>query len=292
MTTHALRVPVATGDTTKEIAVRDDLITGDNGGVLFCADLAFGYSYPAGTLPRPAPTAPASGAVIRDMTSKGNNAAAGSLGNVSYAGGGFDFTGIGFTETGIVIPGEVSTQLFTNQEFLFCSYFKLPPKADWNPGPSISGMIASTPLSTQTYQTQPEIFIVSQAGTAGQLDLRVQKAINSILNVGLTIPDGQGFYDDQVCQIAVWAQGGSAKIRIKNINSTLIASGSFTVNSADYSGNTIRVGGSPSGFGSTGSKTKNRVYRAFVEDLSVSGRNPETVLNADFDRVISRGVFS
>tara|TARA_R110000764_G_scaffold29681_2_gene69385 strand:+ start:4185 stop:5063 length:879 start_codon:yes stop_codon:yes gene_type:complete len=292
MTTHALRVPVSTGDTSKGVAIRDDLISGDNGGVLFCADLAFGYSYPAGSLPRPAPAAPASGAAIRDMTAKGNNAIAGTLGNVSYAGGGFDFTGIVTTETGIVIPGEVSTQLFTNQEFLFCSYFKLPPKVDWNPGPSIAGMIASTPLSTQTYTTQPEIFLLSQAGTAGQLDLRVQKAINSVLNVGISLPDGEGFYDDEVCQIAVWAQGGSGVFRIKNSTSTILASGSFTSNTADYSGNTIRVGGSPSGFGSIGNKTKNRVYRAFVEDLSVSGRDPVTVLNADFDRVIARGVFS
>jgi hypothetical protein len=37
---------------------------------------------------------------------------------------------------------------------------------------------------------------------------------------------------------------------------------------------------------------KFRIYRGFIEALQLSGRNPDTVLDADWDRTVSRNVFS
>ena len=35
-----------------------------------------------------------------------------------------------------------------------------------------------------------------------------------------------------------------------------------------------------------------RYYRSFIENLTTSGRDPATVLDADYARTVARGVFS
>ena len=291
MTTHALRVPVSTGDTSKAIAVRDDLITGDNGGVLFCADLAFGYSYPAGPLPRPAPQSPLNGALIRDMTLNNNDASSDNVGGIVYAGGGFDFTGITHKEVGIEIPATVTAQLAINNNYVISWYTKLPSTADWNQTASINSMASANELTGQTYQASPQLFVICQA-QGNILDLRVQQSLGSVAAAGIPVPTGLGYFDDEICQISLIIGGGTCEVQIRNqTGGMLAASAGFTGNSENVDLCPIFIGGSPS-FANTGNSAKYRIYRTFVEDISVSGRTPNDVLMADFARVMARGAFS
>lgn len=297
MATHVLRLPISTGDTSLTKAVRDDLITGDNGGVLFCADLGFGWSYPAGTLPRPAPADPLVDAVIRDLTGNGDAKVSSSdeTCSIQYLGGGFDFSNISGAprEVGIDIPATVSADIYTNQNYLFCAYMKLPSLANWNASASLNSMITATDNGL-SYQTGTEIFTVAlqqPSATNGKLSIRAQDNTGTAVQIPLEVPTGQGFYSDQVVQVAVYVDDGNLYARIKTSLGEVSGSIAFTGNALDFSAQTIKVGGSTSAFRGDEQDTY-RVYRAFVEDLSVSSRDPIAVLDDDLVRVNNRGVFS
>ena len=294
MATHVLRVPVSTGDTSLTTAVRDDLIAGDSGGVRFIADLGFGWSYPAGNLPRPAPATPASNALVRDVSENADGYTR-SISGTTYQGGGFDFTNAVANEVGIEIPASVNANIYTNQEYLFCVYMKLPALADWNPDGVLAAMVTSA-LQGTTYQNGVESFLIAQqrpTATNGILNCRFQNNTGTVSpNLTLSLPSGTDFYDSAVVQIAVWTDGANAHVRAKTVTQEMSTSGAFTGNALDFSALPIRVGGSPSGFPAVGNKSKYRVYRAFVENLNTSGRNPVTVLDADLLRVNARNVFS
>ena len=302
MATHVLRVPVSTGDTTLLNAVRDDLITGDNGGVKFIADLGFSWSYPAGTLPRAAATAPVSGAVVRDISENKNGQSVGLSGalNISYAGGGFDFTNCTNVndEVGIEIPATVSADIFTNQEYLLCVYMKLPSLANWNTQSSLQGMITASGANG-TYQNDTEIVLIAQqrpTATNGILSVRFQSAAGTASpNLTLSIPAGTDMYDNAIVQVSAWVSGGNAYARVKTATTEVLSSSAFSGNAVNFSASTIKVGGSSSGFNvstTQPSVQEYRAYRTFVENLNTSGRNAVTVLDADLTRVIARNVFS
>lgn len=298
MPTHILRVPVSTGDTSLQRALRDDLLTGDNGGVLFCADLGFGWSYPAGNLPRPIATDPLPNALIRDISENGDGKTSSEDGTsaIQYLGGGFDFSNIADLsprEVGIEIPATVNTQLYINQNYLFCAYMRLPSLANWNSDPSLNGMITSSD-SGGSYAVGVESFLIAMAKpnvTNGYLTFRAQDGAGTAIAVTLEIQTGQNFYDSAPVQVSLYTDGVNLHARLKSATAVLTGSSAFSGNSQDFSAQTIKVGGSSSGFRGD-FKDNYRVYRTFVEDLSVSGRNPVTVLDEDFVRVTARGVFS
>lgn len=296
MATHVLRVPVSTGDTSLQKAIRDDLLKDDNGGVLFCADLGFGWSYPAGNLPRPSVLNPSPDSLVRDIAEKNNAKVTSSdiVSNITHVNGGFNFYNILNTgsprEVGIEIPAAVNAQLNTEQNYMFCMYMTLPPTNKWNTDGGPQGIVTSTDVGGN-YQNDTESFLISMTTPVdgkGVISIRMQTSIGSAVRLDLEIPTGVNFYGSLV-QVALYVKDGSVYVRAKDYLAEVTAQAAFTGNTEDFSNQTIKVGGNASGL--LGNKPHAyKIYRTFVEDLSVSGRDPLTVLNADFVRVIARGV--
>lgn len=299
MTKFILRAPVKTNDTTLQKVTRDDLLKNDNGGVLFLADLGFPWSYPAGPLPRPAATPPVINSLIRNMVDNGVDAKSNGLANplnITISGNGFDLSSAtnANKSTAIEVPASVCEQLHANQEWLFCFYMKLPSTANWNQASNIKVMCFG---AVDTYQNSPEIVLIGQGAstTPNLLTFRAGTGAGNAVQIGVTVPAGVGYFDDKVVQVAVWRKGGVFGGQIA-VNAHKIIATPISMpnkNTDSFSGMKYKIGSvATTGFVGSGNSNRYRVYRAFIEDLSVSGRDPATVLADDLARVYARGIFS
>ncbi|EOW7148456.1 hypothetical protein ACOZ82_001983 [Vibrio parahaemolyticus] len=298
MATHVLRVPVDTGEQNTRKAVRDRLIEGDNGGIRFLADLAFPWCYPGGDIAtRPPASNPQAGAAIRDVSETISDATfhvTSGLSETIFAGNGFDFSSITATSEkrqAIETPSDVYKTIASKQQFLICFYVKLPEQADWNESPSIYPMLTSTEWGSM-YPNSGELAVISQI-SGGLLSFRRQTSLTTVDRIDIS---ASGFYG-KFCQIAIWRTGDEFGGSIRSVDdhqSSVQSAG--LLNSVDVSNLSCKFGGSASGFvvessGNEGSK-KYRIYRMFIEDLNMSGRDPNVVISSDWVRTINRGVFS
>lgn len=303
------RSPVASLDTSQEKGVRDALLRGcPNDGMRHIFDLAFSYCYPAG-LPatRPAPGAPADGAVVRDVAERANSAVRVAGGQaVGYAGGGFDFSGITAKGGGYIeVPPSVAADFATPyggvvQRFLVCLYVRLPTLADGNVSGSMASIIGS---GASNYQASPEIFCMGMlAANGGTLPLtyRRQTALNIVDRFDFLNPAVSDL--GNVVQLAFWRNAFGQNFRLKSPNGTRFGvpgTNTGADNPLAIGTNPIQIGVGQAGFWQSNLVTAGqdkavrfRVYRAFFENLARSGRDPAAVLDADYDRVMARGVFS
>lgn len=288
---YTLNTPIASTDTSLPIAVRDALITGSNSGVRFLFDLAFPWSYPGGPLAgRPAAGAPANGAAIYDMAGRANGTVSlGAAPNPSYAGGGFDFTGVGTGQV-VLTPNDALASIWSaaNQYFMVVSYEKLPTSGDWFSGSGLSSHACATSVSTG-YQTEADLVHMAQNNNgAGAPQFQTRRQTNGgSTTENLQVTPNANVYG-QMCQVAYWRNAAGQGLRIKSALGTL--SGTSAVgsnNTGNFSAKQFRWG-APISFASTGNSTKRRLYRGWIEDLSLSGRDPATVLDADWARVQAR----
>lgn len=288
MSTIVYTYPVSITDTSIPITPRDELITGANDGVRFLFDLANEYSYVSGT--------PSNGKAVRDLA---DISSAGSIANpdasVVAGGGGIDFTSISSGNKGIKLPAAVLDDLFEDQEYLVCSYVKMPLLADW---PAVSSGLSGTWITatdgTSSYVDSPELALVCCSLTqVGGVTMRRQTAINVHAALSLT---GCTIHAGLLTQISFWRTASATGFRFKSAGGTSVVTGAAGAkNAADFSAKTLNFGPFGSfGYGASVANWKNgqRLYRGFVENLHRSLRDPVTVLNADYDRVIARGVFT
>lgn len=288
MSTIVYTYPVAITDTSIPVTPRDELITGANGGLRFLFDLANGYSYAAGS--------PTNGKAVRDLA---DISAAGSIANpdasVVAGGGGIDFTGITSANKGIKLPASVLANLFADQEYLVCSYVKMPLLADW---PAVSSGLSGTWITatdgTDSYVDSPELALVCCSLTqVGGVTVRRQTALNVHSALSLT---GCTIHAGLLTQVAFWRTPTECGFRFKSSGGTSVVTGAAGAkNTADFSAKTLNFGPFGSfGYGASVSNWKKgqRLYRGFSENLHTSGRSPVTVLDDDYARTIARGVYS
>lgn len=298
---YVLRSPVSTGDASLPLAVRDALLRDvPNDGVRFGADLAFGWSYPGGPYAsRPAPGAPANGAVVYDVAERANASVVLRSGQVvGYAGGGFDFSSLTDNSSYLSIPASVAADLYTpfsgaSQRYLFCAYLKLPALADWNTDSVVAPFVhwSAAPFNTPS----TDLFTLSQtSGATKGIILHRQTAGATAQSLSL-VPAG-GDYGSNA-QLAVYRTATATGLRLRTANGTILATAAQGAdNSGDFSALTGRLGVGSAFWRSPLSAQVNaakwRLGRAFVENLARSGRDPITVLDDDYARVVARGVFS
>ena len=300
MATHVLRIPTTIYDLKAKKAVRDPLLETSNNGVLFAADLSFPWCYPGGDpASRPSAGAPESGAVIRDISEQNDAMFIGNDDHVTYQGGGFDFTGLQNVGVGIQIPKSVINQIYLNQQFLVCFYVKLPILENWNVSGAILPMFTAAPISRH-FQNASEMVVASQKKD-GYIDFRYQTEIGVTTTLNAHV--GQINAYGNFTQLAFWRgldnRFGMSARTVDGIR-TASTSSEVTKNSEDYSSNNAYLGGSCSGFCGTVSPVNPeqakgfsyRIYRAFIEDLSLSKRDPAQVIADDWARTIARKVFS
>ncbi|AYO76430.1 hypothetical protein [Sphingobium yanoikuyae] len=285
-----------------------------NDGVRFMFDLAFPWSYPGGDpATRPAAGNPSNGAIIYDMTEHANGrldqiaASGGAL--VTYAGGGFDYTGTenpltggaGTTASakGVIIPASVLADIFAayggaSQHYLLCMYVKLASKA--NMDNTQAGLI--TIASDDAYNAAPSMINLGfQLGAVnvGRLQVRRQTGAGTV-ETSMTVKADDGDFGT-ICQIAAWRNAAGQGLRLRSLTSGLPAKTATAAlgpnNSQDFSAKSFAMGRTGAFSSNAGDMFNGfRLYRGFIENLARSGRDPLAVLDADYATVQARGDFA
>lgn len=279
---------------------RDDLLTNDNDGVRFLFDLANGYSYAAGE--------PTNGKVVKDMAEISvNGTIANPAGLLASGGGGIDFTNILAIDNGIRVPATVAADLWADQEYIVCGYFKLPVAANWPPqtGSGLGGTFMTACSGTEDYTDSPEIGIVAcNLGAVGRISFRRQGVIPTNAT-DIALSGMHTIHGGLLVQIAYWRTATECNFRLKSSGGTSLgtAAAAGAKNTSDFSAKQMNWG--PFGqYGLPNSgdfRTGLRLYRGFVinhkrmgysSGITRPGYDPVSILNRDYDSVIARGVFS
>lgn len=292
---YIIQSNVSTNDVTKPFLHRDELIKDDNNGVKLLFDFGFGWSYPAGNLPRPLIKNPINGSLVRDMS------------NVKHDGVVDLPSGLGITMThdghsivknkgtqynySVVNAPNVLSSFTGSTEYIVCAYVKIASLADWNAvGSTLASFISAADYG-KTYLDGSELVLINTTakdagGTTGGIGARFQTAIGSIVALAVTLPAGMGLYNDDLVQIAAWVSNGKCNLRIKSNLFEQTASAVYAGNSATVSANSIGFETGKGRFG--GVSVPHKLYRGFVENLDISGRDPIEVIDADFARSVAR----
>lgn len=255
---------------------RDPILQGDNGGVTFMFDLAFGYCWPGDD--------PAGGAVIQDVAEVGDGAFVETGDGTVFAGGGFDFTAPITNRAYVEGPAGCLASIHSGpQHFLAVGWYKLPASGNWFATPGTTAPIFQ--CAATSYASGPELVAWLQTKVP-RLDIRRQT--NGSTYQGGNLDPNANVYGE-VTQIAYWRNGAGVGARMRSslgvINYTTVV-GSDNV--GDFSAMKPKWG-VPPGFAAS---PNTRLYRGWIEDLAVSGRDPINVLDDDFARAIARGAFS
>ncbi|ALP62831.1 hypothetical protein [Paraburkholderia caribensis] len=274
-------------DNTLPILYRDPLLSGANNGVKLLVDLASTYSWPK-------QAAPVNTDAVLNLDESGNNASVviGANGAPTYAGRGFDFGAV--TGIGEYIQGDggfaAALAADTNQYFMIMLYLRMPAQVDW---PTTGGLAVLTfSQSSSRYSTVPEIVELTPFGQSSgtrYLIARRQTAVGSADQFNL-LADATDY--GAFAQIAFWRNAAGCGFRLKTASRTVKTTGVVGANNtASLTGLKARFG-VPSITSLTGTNNNFRIYRLALEDLSISGRDPEAVLDADWARVVARAIFS
>jgi len=283
------------GDTTLPQIRRDDFLSGDNNGVLFLADFGDTFSWREGT------GTPTNGDIVYDIAEKNNGiitnvlpAASGATANVNAAGY-LDYnveTSSPFNgaRAAVQVPAAVSAALYgsggaNEHEYAVTMYAKFLDYTSWDTDASIEQFMGSNPA-----YTGDGIFLASlQSGNTGALSVRRDTGSGAQLSQSGGA-SGARFYNhvsNAVTQIIVHTDGNTLSWRYKTAAVSITGGGGArTAITHDYS-NAVFQFGHGAAFGGDPKPLK-RMYRMSVEDLTLSGRDPLVVGDADWNRNISR----
>jgi len=273
-----------------ETLKRDQLLAGDNAGVRFLFDTAFSFSYGGGS--------PANGAKMGDVSEHADGSFVLSNGQaVGYSGKGFDLSTVtGITsdtsQAHVLAPGGIWSGIAAAQEFIVCAYLRLPAEVDWNTEASILAFFASS-ANGNGYGAVADPLTIGLRATAKSISFRRQTAVGA--QVELTCSP-EGHYG-KVAQVAFWRNAAGTGARIKSVGGLTQATGvAGALNVADIAACQPRFGNAVAfnyaNLPGHRAGRKYRLYRGFIENLAVSGRDPVAVLDADYARTVARGVFS
>lgn len=268
---------------------RDKVLEGDNGGVKFLFDLSWAWSNLR------AGSNPLDGDTIRDISEHGDGAVSIAAGqSVGYLGGGFDFSALTADPAVVMGPAGCLASIYAgSQYFLICGWARLPAMADWNTNAVLTPLFETSGLGGG-FQVGPDLLTVGQASLP-QFTTRRQTDGATADNRNL-IPNAD-FYS-KVVQWGVWRNATGQGLRLKSQTAEQVSTAAIgALNTGNFGGNRPRWG-VPDAFNNVAGipahklAAKARLYRGFVEDLQVSGRNPIAVLDADWGLCQSMAAFS
>jgi hypothetical protein len=273
---------------------RDPLLYGANGGVLFACDMGFPFCRPLGN--------PTDGQAVKDISGRpwtsliaghadGSMSVATTAATFDSDTNGIDFTGAAQGNT-INIPAEVAAAYAAgNQYFMACLYVTLPSEANWN-STTTAYPFLSWGTASNGYVSGPEVvhmFQRTNAGTKQIVGFR-QTALNTVQSIPINTVSGDYGVLNQICY---WRDAAGYNMRIKNAGRSLVTSvaGAGSLNAVSglaAAVGKIGIGNVLWGSGTPGNTKNWQAHRFFFEDLEISGRDPATVLDADWTRNAAR----
>lgn len=265
---------------------RDQLLDDDNDGVLFLFDLAREYTWDGST--------PTDGETVGDISESGDgNWAVESGAIITIAGNGMDLVSNEVGKTACIqAPATVSSALYgggnSDQFWMACMYVKLPSSGNWWSSGTIGPLLK---FASDNYTNGAEHFMVGLANIPG---VQIRRGLSSgaveilTLSGGATITPHQG----QVTQVLAYRTASGTFLRLRSSGGTTSTSAAAAAdNNQNFSALRAQFGSGGGAWTLYGAGAP-RIYRGWIEDLAVSGRNPLTVADADYTRTIARGVFS
>lgn len=297
MTSYAVPIiRLQTETPGKPIYYTDPIEDGANGGVRAIFDLDVDGSYPGPGALTPA-VAPLDGQTIYNIAHHiAENLTFESPANqVAYAGGGFDFSGVTAKRHEIVFPASALADIISGQQyFSLIMYVKLPIIADWFTD-SGNAPLCCTTSHVNGYAAENDLLTIVMRNGGGLAYFRQTTALNASQNAILTMTtasDTAGF-----TQIHYWRNVVNTGFVVRNANETKSSILATTPkNSLSLTGKQLRMGVTSSlwDFVKPSSQAANnfKIYRAVLENLEVSGRDPQAVANADYARVLARNKFN
>lgn len=283
--TFLIRTKSPTTDPNARPLVRDALLDGAGGGVSFLHDWTHAF--------QGAIAAPQDSDVVKDIGETNDGAFAITAGQaVGFSGGGVDFSPLTDGNAAIDIPAAVAADIHgSGQHFLLCLYLRLPLQAEWPP----SGLVPFAAWTdTSLGYAGGEIDLLTmgmmESGAGVVLSARRQTA-------GGTVVDSHSIlaapHFGLVGQLAFWRNATGQGLRFRSAAGTNISTAAAGAdNTGDFSGKTGHIGVPDSLWNMAApghvDASNFRMYRGFMENLQSSGRDPVTVLDADYARNIER----
>lgn len=180
------------------------------------------------------------------------------------------------------------------QEFLACTYVKLPTSGDWNPAVTLTPFV-NWSENANMFAT-PDMGSFGGLTTAGVKQLQAYRPFSVTAREFVTInPASTDF--GTFAQVAMWRQAGQLKMRLKTKGQTALGQAAVVASIASpnpstnsFAAKTGRVGfTSPNGpFSGIGTSYRVKHYRSFVSNLRVDARDPIATLDADWTRATAR----
>ncbi|KAF1003347.1 MAG: hypothetical protein GAK28_04786 [Luteibacter sp.] len=272
-----------------------------NDGARFLFDAGFEYSYPGGPIAGRQPGAnPVNGQPIYDVAMRGVNGAASvdAPNRILYAGKGFDFSptaSLNAVGNYIATPADAVNDIVTAyggkvQRFLVAMYIKTPAVGDWNTSAGIIHTMMQSANGAHAYHDAPDLLMLRQSTSSTKsLTFSRQTAINAISSLGLSLTDAdRGVFT----LLAYWRNDAGTGMMLRNTagRREVVAGVVGADNAETLTGTAFRFG--PCGFfgnpGNAGTGSKWKLYRAMIENLARSARDPAYALDADWNRVMAR----
>lgn len=232
------------------------------------------------------------------------NGAIAEVAGITFAGGGFDFTGVTAPGNFLQVPNAFEAiQADTNKAWMSVMWFKMPTSADW---PATGRAICGA----GNYGSAPDLFTVYMLTNTGSKDLVIRVSTASGTSTAIVLSNVGSTYSGKVCQLFVWrTSAGVTTVRLKSSDSALTTTSTpvtLATNSATLSGLTWRFGTMTSAqinnnFNASGSwaaidigACKWRLYRVFIMSTKnlPSTVTPTSIADADFTDTVARAAFS
>jgi hypothetical protein len=279
-------------DTSLPILQRDALLENSNGGVPWLFDMASVYGYPA-------QAAPANGQLVVNLDASGNNGSVREQtgDSILYTGRGLNFDGVTMIGNALEGPAAAAASVWAapNQYFIACGYFKLPTSGNWNTAGALFDIYK---WANTTYLAGPDLVLFAQQA-GGDISVRRQTAAATADVIDIT-PNALDY--GAFVQLAFWRSAAGQFVRLKSANGVVSGSAAVGSNNTQNFSALIPQLGVPRGFKGSGdgatmaaagqNAAKMRVYRCWLENSVTSGRDPTTVLDADYTRTVARAVYS
>jgi hypothetical protein len=287
--TLVLYSDTAIADPTAPMYVRDQLLADSNSGVRFLFDYGRSYSWPT-------QDSPLNGDGLRDISQHANAAWTITLGRPTFdpTTGGMDFSTVTQQPANVVVPAtSFAADIFADQRFMVAMYLKVPTEAQW----PVNGtgyryfMVGTTGTGGVTSTGEQDIVSIGMWTNGATKYLVVHRQTSGTTVDTLFVPMAGQF--ETVGQLGFWRTSTQQGLRWKSAAGAIIytiAAGSL--NAGSFAANTLQVGLPKSfwGLGDAGHQASAhyRMFRHFGENLVRSGRDPVTVLDADYARNIAR----
>lgn len=267
----------------------DRLLVSDNDGVIFLVDGGHPTSWPKNA-------APADADAWVDLSGNGDVTWEVGAQIPSYSGNGFVLDGVtaGYTVRADAPAGFAASVWGDgddDQYFLCCAYLKLPAAADWNPS---TGLFPFYHVGAAgTLFSGPCMAMMGCLTSSGSKIIRAYRPKSTSVREqrDCVIPDD---VCGTIVQVGFWNDADGCRLQVQNedgviANQTVSDSpGLNTSNFASQLTLLMMVSGY-SAESTDGNANKYTFYRAFGENLRISGRDPVEVLAADWTRFASRG---